>query len=42
MTILIVNGGVNMPAFGGLPKSEELANLLAFLAPRSRTKAKNE
>ena len=42
MTILIVNGGVNMPAFGGLLKSEELANLIAFLDSRSRTEAKNE
>ena len=36
MTIRIVNGGVNMPAFGNSIKPEELAQLTAFLQSRKR------
>ena len=34
----IVNGGVNMPAFGGIISASDLQNLLAFLDSRSRMK----
>ncbi|MGH9396865.1 MAG: cytochrome b N-terminal domain-containing protein [Terriglobia bacterium] len=34
LTIRIVNGGTNMPAFGGLLSSEELRDLVAFLQTR--------
>jgi ubiquinol-cytochrome c reductase cytochrome b subunit len=34
MTVRIVNGGANMPAYGGLLKKEELNALLAFLSTR--------
>jgi len=34
--IRIVNGGVNMPAFGNSIKPEELAQLTAFLQSRKR------
>jgi ubiquinol-cytochrome c reductase cytochrome b subunit len=37
ITIRVVNGGVNMPAFGGTLTSAELRNLTAFLDTRSRT-----
>src|SRR5665213_315491 len=37
ITIRIVNGGVNMPAFGGTLTSSELRDLSAFLDSRSRT-----
>ena len=36
MIIRIVNGGVNMPAFGKALKPEELAQLTAFLQSRKR------
>lgn len=35
MTIRIVNGGVNMPAYGGLLSHEEIKNVLAFLKSRN-------
>jgi len=34
MTVRIVNGGTNMPAYGGLLKKEELTAILAFLSTR--------
>jgi ubiquinol-cytochrome c reductase cytochrome b subunit len=34
MTIRIVNGGVNMPAFGAMLKPQEIEDLLAFLQTR--------
>ncbi|MGB8354600.1 MAG: cytochrome b N-terminal domain-containing protein [Chthoniobacteraceae bacterium] len=34
MVIRIVNGGVNMPAFGSMLKPEEIDNLVAFLQSR--------
>ncbi len=34
MTVRIVNGGTNMPAYGGLLKKEELTAMLAFLSTR--------
>ncbi|MBV9771852.1 MAG: cytochrome b N-terminal domain-containing protein, partial [Bryobacterales bacterium] len=34
MTIRILNGGTNMPAFAGILKPDELTNILAFLATR--------
>jgi ubiquinol-cytochrome c reductase cytochrome b subunit len=34
MTIRIVNGGVNMPAFGAMLKPEEVDDLVAFLQTR--------
>jgi ubiquinol-cytochrome c reductase cytochrome b subunit len=34
--IRIVNGGVNMPAFGGSLKPEEIDKLVAFLQSRTR------
>ncbi|MHB8523664.1 MAG: cytochrome b N-terminal domain-containing protein [Limisphaerales bacterium] len=34
MTIRIVNGGVNMPAFGAMLKPEEIDDLVAFLQTR--------
>ncbi|HTR29720.1 MAG TPA: cytochrome b N-terminal domain-containing protein [Puia sp.] len=34
MTVRIVNGGPNMPAYGGLLKKEELADILAYLSTR--------
>jgi len=37
ITIRIVNGGVNMPAFGGTLTSSELRNLSTFLDSRTRT-----
>jgi len=36
MTIRIVNGGVNMPAYGATLKPEEIDELLAFLESRKR------
>jgi ubiquinol-cytochrome c reductase cytochrome b subunit len=36
MTIRIVNGGVNMPAFGATLKPEEITDLVAFLESRKR------
>ena len=36
IVIRIVNGGVNMPAFGNALKPEELAQLTAFLQSRKR------
>jgi ubiquinol-cytochrome c reductase cytochrome b subunit len=36
MTLRIVNGGVNMPAFGATLKPDEIADLVAFLASRKR------
>jgi len=36
MTIRIVNGGVNMPAYGATLKPEEINDLLAFLESRKR------
>jgi ubiquinol-cytochrome c reductase cytochrome b subunit len=36
LTIRIVNGGVNMPAFGAMLKPEELNDLVAFLQTRKR------
>ena len=36
MTIRIVNGGVNMPAFGATLKPEEIDDLVSFLASRRR------
>jgi ubiquinol-cytochrome c reductase cytochrome b subunit len=36
MTIRIVNGGVNMPAFGATLKTNEIADLVAFLQSRKR------
>ncbi|MGH9742714.1 MAG: cytochrome b N-terminal domain-containing protein [Candidatus Acidiferrum sp.] len=38
ITIRIVNGGTNMPAFGGILTSSELKDLVAFLGSRSRIK----
>lgn len=35
--IPIVNGGVNMPAFGNALKPEELAQIVAFLQSRKRS-----
>jgi len=35
MTIRIVNGGVNMPAFGAMLKPEEIDDLVAFLQTRT-------
>ncbi len=32
LTIRIVNGGKNMPSFGGILSKEELNNIVAFLA----------
>jgi ubiquinol-cytochrome c reductase cytochrome b subunit len=37
ITIRIVSGGTNMPAFGGILKASELRELAAFLDSRSRT-----
>jgi ubiquinol-cytochrome c reductase cytochrome b subunit len=34
--IRIVNGGVNMPAFGNALKPDELAQITAFLQSRKR------
>jgi ubiquinol-cytochrome c reductase cytochrome b subunit len=36
MTIRIVNGGVNMPAFGATLKPQEIADLVTFLESRRR------
>jgi ubiquinol-cytochrome c reductase cytochrome b subunit len=36
MTIRIVNGGVNMPAFGATLKPDEIADLVAFLDSRKK------
>jgi ubiquinol-cytochrome c reductase cytochrome b subunit len=36
LTLRIVNGGVNMPAFGASLKPEEINNLVAFLQSRKR------
>jgi ubiquinol-cytochrome c reductase cytochrome b subunit len=36
IVIRIVNGGVNMPAFGNALKPEELAQITAFLQSRKR------
>jgi ubiquinol-cytochrome c reductase cytochrome b subunit len=36
IVIRIVNGGVNMPAFGNILKPEELAQITAFLQSRKR------
>lgn len=36
--IRIVNGGTNMPAFGGILSASELQNLVAFLGSRSHMK----
>jgi ubiquinol-cytochrome c reductase cytochrome b subunit len=36
ITIRIVNGGVNMPAFGATLKPEEIADLVAFLETRKK------
>jgi ubiquinol-cytochrome c reductase cytochrome b subunit len=36
LIIRIVNGGVNMPAFGATLKSDEIADLVAFLKSRTR------
>jgi ubiquinol-cytochrome c reductase cytochrome b subunit len=38
MVIRIVNGGVNMPAFGNALKPDELAQIVAFLQSRKRPK----
>lgn len=40
MVIRIVNGGVNMPAFGATLKPEEVNDLVAFLQSRKRRQAK--
>jgi ubiquinol-cytochrome c reductase cytochrome b subunit len=37
ITIRIVSGGTNMPAFGGILEASELRELAAFLESRSRT-----
>ena len=37
MIIRIVNGGVNMPAFGGSLKPEDIEELTAFLQSRKRS-----
>lgn len=37
ITIRIVNGGTNMPAFGGILSGTELQQLVAFLDSRTRT-----
>lgn len=37
ITIRIINGGVNMPAFGATLKPEEIADLVAFLESRRRS-----
>jgi ubiquinol-cytochrome c reductase cytochrome b subunit len=37
ITIRIVNGGTNMPAFGGILSATDLQHLVAFLDSRSRT-----
>ena len=42
MVLRIVNGGTNMPAFGGTLKSEEITNLVAFLQSRRQHVAKTE
>ena len=39
ITIRVVSGGTNMPAFGGILTASDLNNLVAFLNSRSRTKA---
>ena len=40
MIIRIVNGGVNMPAFGSTLKPEEIEALTAFLQSRKRPTAR--
>jgi ubiquinol-cytochrome c reductase cytochrome b subunit len=37
LTIRIVNGGVNMPAFGATLKPDEIGDLIAFLESRKRS-----
>jgi ubiquinol-cytochrome c reductase cytochrome b subunit len=38
MTIRIVNGGTNMPAYGGILSKNELAAIVAFLNSRKYKK----
>lgn len=38
LTIRIVNGGTNMPAFGGILSASDLQSLVAFLESRTREK----